>query len=154
MSPSTTRNIEVAPTRDVAYIDSVLTTLLPLINTDQCRDPVPAALFVDKPEFRFLKVSVDGVPAGLVMMVLNEVHTCFLEPLRGKLALKAGKAVLDWIWKNTDLLCITSYSYAHRPEVAWFAKAMGFREDRTYDDGSTFDGLHSLRTDYSCYRPA
>lgn len=143
----------VTPTKDVALIDSVLLALEPLISNDQTPAFLSSAGVVGRPGFLFLKVEQDGVFGGLVMLIRSEVHTLFLPNLRGGAAVRAGREVLAWLWANTPYKYLTSFAYSNRPEVAFFARLMGFRKTTTVDDGLSVGGIPVTRTNFIMERP-
>lgn len=93
------------------------------------------ALFASHPDTFFLEASYDRTPCGGFLFVDREVHTMLLPPLRGELAVEAGKKACDWLRENRGWGRMTSYCYSCHPQTLWFAKRVGFRRTETRDDG-------------------
>lgn len=117
---------EVERCFDVAFIDHVFTTLKPLLDSEYLSEIPPAEKLLAAPGFVFISVAQDGNKEGLVMLVDNEIHTLFLPSLRGGRAVRAGREILRWIWANTTFPAVRSFVAPNRPEVAYFARILGF----------------------------
>jgi len=130
----------VTPTRDVAYINSIIRH--PAIY-DAARDdttPPPekltAAPLVNKAGYFFLRIVATPSKTDLGMFMLEPmgrghvVHTFLLPTCRGARAVAAGKLGAAWIFTHTNTAVCVSHCWETRPEVLWFAKHVGF-EPRT-----------------------
>lgn len=156
-----TPTITVEQTADESYIKSVLLSpsIYAQMKDDSC--PVEPAVLggVDIraiPGF-FLKAIVDGAPAGLWWLIWKgdtvEAHTALLENCRGRTAIRATKAAIEWVFGNTMARAITSYAWSDSPAVAWFCRAVGMSPDRTEPWPATRQGRPVTITHFSIQRP-
>lgn len=80
----------------------------------------------------FLKVSVDGLPAGLYWLIRSgdgvEAHTALLENCRGRNAVSATKMAIKWVFENEGSKFIKSYAFSDSPQVKWLCRLVGMRE--------------------------
>lgn len=139
---------------DLAFIKAVYFTLKPTICTDQFPG-IPELEELSKSDnVMFVQVGEEGkAPEGLAAFYGQEVHTLFLPSLRGARALKAARAVLAWVWENTKFPAITSFVYSNRPDVAVFARLMGFEFTGSYSDGTTINGVPVTTNTLALLRP-
>lgn len=155
-----TPTITVEQTTDESYIKSVLLSpsIYAQMKDDSC--PVePAVLgghdIKSIPGF-FLRADVDGVPAGLWWLIwvgdTVEAHTALLENCRGRTAIRATKAAIEWVFTHTGAKAITSYAWSDSPAVAWFCRAVGMSADRTEPWPATRGGNAVTITHFSIQR--
>jgi hypothetical protein len=144
--------ITIDRTRDAALIDRITAELKPYVTWDQAQKLPDGKTLVETPGCYIVAVSVDGVVRGLGVLNGNEVHTLFLENLRGKLALDAARMGLKWFFAHTELDEIVSFAFSHRPEVIMFAKLVGMTETNIEDPGFTYDGAPIKRHNFSIMR--
>lgn len=120
----------------------------PLIRSFCGHDGLPRDVhckdLLDQPNVFFLQVRLDGERCGGFLFQDNEVHTMLLPPLRGSLAVSAGKKACDWLRANRDWASLTSYCYSCHPQTLWFAKRVGFVLSHTTDEGVAVNGVPVL----------
>ncbi len=139
-APSSVTTITAERTMDVDFIDSVCMECLPSMVTDQHHEFISARGMVGLPEILFIAVAVDGVDRGIIAMYKNSIHTMFLPPLRGRLAVRGMIAALGWIDSHTSFDRVISHVYSHRRDALLFAKRCGFMETGRENDGTTING--------------
>jgi hypothetical protein len=149
------REITVEKTTDESYIKSVF--LNPAIYADMKDDSCPDepevlghANIMSIPGF-FIKALVGGVPAGAWWLIWKgdevEAHTALLDNCRGRDAIRATKAAIEWVWANTKAAAITSYAWSDAPAVNWFCRAVGMAPTTTAPWPSTRCG-HAVTITY------
>lgn len=153
--------ITVDKTTDESYIKSVLLnpTIYAEMKDDSC--PQEPTILCDLdikaiPGF-FLRAMVDGVPSGVLWMIWKEnkveAHTALLPSCRGRSAIRAAKAAIQWVFENTKADAITSYAWSDSPSVAWFCRAVGMKPYRTEVWPNTRNGHAVDITYYNINRP-
>jgi hypothetical protein len=100
-----------------------------------------------------LEVRYGSDRVGAFLFIGDEVHTLLLEPIRGRLAVKAARAAAEWVWANTDKPCINSFYYNHRPDVAWYCRAVGLKPVGTETTQYHFNGNPVIKTKVRLERP-
>lgn len=99
----------------------------------------------------FLRASIDGSIMGFWVLLQKmpgfyEVHTNFLPEFRGKEAMTAGDAGIDWMFLRTDCVKLASICPSCIPESALYARRCGFRQDHAIRPGLRFHdskgGIH------------
>jgi hypothetical protein len=127
---------------DAVFIDFVIEEMLEHVTNDQNTTCPPAALLMQHPDVIFLeaKDSESGVRHGIWMVWAGECHTVLLPSLRGAKAFLATRKAIEWMWQNTDLPALTTYSYDCSPHVELLARRMGFVETEQISDGTTVKG--------------
>jgi hypothetical protein len=101
----------------------------------------------------FLLVKIDAVVSGCFMLEPNDksytAHTALLPNCRGRRAISAGRAMLKWVFGNTECREVTSYAFSDSPHVDWFARAVGLRVTGVADYPNTRNGKHVSVTNFS-----
>ena len=105
----------------------------PYMTHDGVEGPVSFLALFENPSTFFLRVDFEGTPCGGFLFVGQEVHTMLLPPLRGQLAIDAGKAACDWLRVHRGWETMTSQCYSCHPQTLFFAKRVGFRRINTVD---------------------
>jgi len=155
-------NITVEQTTDETYIKSVLFNpdIYPAIRDDSCPEESSTLYGVNImaiPGF-FLRVLVDGIPAGVFWAIWKErrieAHTALLENCRGTRAIKATRAAIKWAFANTAAESVDSFAWSDAPAVKWFCRAVGLSEGRTEKWPNTRNGKPVDITYYSIARGA
>lgn len=120
---------------DLGYVDSLARHPLvaPFVTHDGLREQSFADVLLE-PDTFFLRADVDGVPCGGFLFRKNEVHTMLLPPLRGRLAVRAGKQACDWLRQHRGWSEMTSYCFSCHPQTLWFARQVGFSIQSTIDE--------------------
>lgn len=140
--------IFVYETTDTAFIDRVTLACMDEMKADAKATFTPADRLLDVDGVKYLQVDLNYQPKGLIALLHNELHLMFMKPLRGKHALNALRAGIDWLWRNTGFSQIVCYVYSNRKDVSRLVKLAGFTPTRTWDDGTTIDGASVSRTDF------
>lgn len=140
--------IFVYETTDTDFIDRVTLACMDEMKTDMEATFTPASRLLDVDGVKYLQVDLNYQPNGLIALLRNELHLMFMKPLRGKHALNALRAGIDWLWRNTGFGQIVCYVYSNRKDVSRLVKLAGFAPTRTWDDGTTIDGVSVSRTDF------
>ncbi len=103
----------------------------------------------------FLRVLADGVPSGCWWLIWAgdkvEAHTAL--DLRGRDAVRATKAAIQWVWDNTGAAAIGSYAWSDSPAVSWFCRAVGMKAGETAKWPATRDGAAVDITYFNINRP-
>ncbi len=144
-----TPQITVEQTTDEAYIKSVF--LNPIIYAEMKDDSCPMEpQMLGGVDLRaipgfFLKVLVDGVPAGAYWLIWKgesvEAHTALLQNCRGRAAINATRIAIQWVFEHTGAKAITSYAWSDSPLASWLCRAVGMSHDRTEPWPATRNGV-------------
>ena len=139
---------------DPTFVDDVIAQLLPQLITDQYPTVEPAGVLMQRPDVTFIQVGEKGkTPEGLGGLYGDVIHTLFLPSLRGGRAVRAAQTAIDWVWDNTNLPAIRSFVFSHRPEVALFARLLGFEFYGAAESGATVGGVPVDKYNLALKRP-
>lgn len=131
--------ITVEKTEDESYIKSVFLnpTIYDEMKDDSC--PMEPSMLGGTdikaiPGF-FLRVLMGSESVGVFWLIWKgesvEAHTALLPACRGRNAIRAVHAAMQWVWGHTAAKAVTSYAWSDSPAVAWFCRAVGMETDRT-----------------------
>lgn len=109
--------------------------------------------FLADPKNHCLEVKLDGVTAGCWLMDckslsqgLFEIHTLLLPECRGRLALKAGRAAMQFTAHMDDVRTLESYCPATLPQTLFYARLCGWRDCGVCDRKWIKDGVEHAMT--------
>lgn len=135
-------------TQDQDYIKSVFfnTEIFPFGCDDNSlarRDEMKAIDLLSIPGF-FLKVMVDGVPAGVFWGTWHnrivDAHVALLDNCRGKNAVEATKQFIKWVFSNTFAESVEAGVWSDTPAVSWLCRTIGMMESYTKPWPNTRNG--------------
>lgn len=146
--------ISFAPTRDEELIKAVVThrRIYPHISDDFTDDP---SLW-EMPENENITYlcAYDGEELLGMWVLIPEnticwdVHTCLLPSAWGSRAIQAAKAAIDWVWKNTACVRLTTHVPEYNVLALRFAESAGMTKfgfnDASYQKKGKLWGQHLL----------
>lgn len=141
---------------DVGLIDSIIrnpSIYASMTDDSSPSDPLSVTVLGVIDRAIFLMVRMDEIIAGCFMLETDDksfmAHTALLPVCRGRNAIRAGRAMLHWVFANTECQEVSSYSFSDSPHVSWFAKAVGLHEIGVEDYPKSRKGIPVSITKFS-----
>lgn len=151
--------ITVELTADISFIHELMRSpdIYPFIGDDSSpKDPNDLDATHYLADCINLAVLDNDKRVGVFVLSKNglkvEAHTLLSHECRGKKAVQAIKAAIDWVLLNTQYEEITTYSFSDDPKVSWLARFVGMKEISRSIHPVTRNGLTVEKIHFSLLR--
>lgn len=147
-------SVQVQLSQDTDFMNRMVNhpSIYPFIRDDSINGFVDCAV-LDDSNSRRLRLLVDGREAGFALLMRRddgyELHSGMLPEFRGRTAIAAGRAVIDWVTKQNLCDRLTTWAWANARHVLMVTRVLGFKEEARDDWPNPVNGQHVQRVLFS-----
>lgn len=147
-------HVQIEQSHDMAFMTRMVNhpSIYPFIRDDSITGHVDCCVLNDS-NSRSLRVMVDGQEAGFALLMRQgdgyELHSGLLPGFRGRIAIEAGKAVIDWVTKHNLCDRLTTWAWANARHVLLVTRILGFKEESRDDWPNPVNGQRVQRILFS-----